>query len=534
MKGAFRQSMTWLHTWSGLVFCWILYFMFVTGTLGYFDTEIDHWMQPERTAAADVPVDQAYSLGQVTLSREASGADRWFIAHAAGREEPQLRVFWQLPTPEDAVDLDPETLRGNELLSSETGAILPELERETGGGQVLYRMHYVLHYLEFQTAFRIIGVITLLMFVAMVTGIVVHKKIFKDFFTFRPSKGQRSWLDMHNLLSVSSLPFLLMITYSGLVFTVTTWMPGIALGSYGFDTQKVQAELGDLFNNALPERSGEAADLVSLSDVVQRAEQQAGAGSVRSVNVQLPGDANARVVVNLQNHAALSGFGGQLVYNGVSGELVETVSGPPNAAISVAGVLIGLHEGLFAGPLLRWLYFVAGVVGTAMVATGAIYWTAKRRKDVPDREQKRGFRFVECLNIGTIAGLPVAIAAYFWANRLLPLGMAERADWEVHIMFIVWAACLLYPLARPRIAAWRELLWLSAGVTVGIPVVNALTTDAHLVNSLAQGDGVMAAFDLTCLFFGTAFAVMALKVARPKRSEPEATAQDAAIAEPAS
>ncbi|MEM7277955.1 MAG: PepSY-associated TM helix domain-containing protein, partial [Pseudomonadota bacterium] len=43
MIGSFRQSMTWLHTWFGIVVCWLLYFMFITGTTGYFDEEIDAW-----------------------------------------------------------------------------------------------------------------------------------------------------------------------------------------------------------------------------------------------------------------------------------------------------------------------------------------------------------------------------------------------------------------------------------------------------------------------------------------------------------
>jgi len=516
MKGAFRQSMTWLHTWSGLVFCWILYFMFVTGTLGYFDTEIDHWMQPELPPAAEVPVAEAYTLATQYLAQEAEGANRWFIAHASGREEPQLRVFWQLPRPEDADDVDPESLRGNVELDSETGQPLPELDRETGGGQVLYRMHYILHYLDRDTAFRVVGVITLLMFVAMITGIVVHKKIFKDFFTFRPRRGQRSWLDMHNLLSVSSLPFLLMITYSGLIFMVTTWMPGIALGSYGFDTQKVQAELGALLNNAPPERSDENAELVDLGLIVRDAEAEWGEGQLRSLNIHLPGDANARIVANQHVTTGVSGFGGQITYDGISGERLSSSPGAPNAAVGAAAVFIGLHEGLFAGPLLRWLYFLAGIVGTAMVATGAIYWTAKRRKDLPDKEQSRGFRFVECLNIGTIVGLPVAIAAYFWANRLLPLGFEGRAEWEVHTMFIAWAVCLLYPLVRPRRAAWRELAWLAAFACAAIPLVNALTTDAHLVNSIAGHDWVMMAFDLTALFIGLCFAGLAGAIGRKR------------------
>ena len=41
--------------------------------------------------------------------------------------------------------------------------------------------------------------------------------------------------------------------------------------------------------------------------------------------------------------------------------------------------VLGLHEGLFASPLLRILYVLTGVLGTAMIATGLVLWTVKRR-----------------------------------------------------------------------------------------------------------------------------------------------------------
>ena len=43
----FRQAMAWLHTWAGLIFGWLLFAIFLTGTLAYFKDEISHWMQPE-------------------------------------------------------------------------------------------------------------------------------------------------------------------------------------------------------------------------------------------------------------------------------------------------------------------------------------------------------------------------------------------------------------------------------------------------------------------------------------------------------
>ena len=54
MKNTFTQSMAWLHTWAGLIFGWLLFAIFVTGTLAVFDKELDHWMQPE-IPATEVP-----------------------------------------------------------------------------------------------------------------------------------------------------------------------------------------------------------------------------------------------------------------------------------------------------------------------------------------------------------------------------------------------------------------------------------------------------------------------------------------------
>ena len=44
MKEGFRQSMAWLHTWAGLLVCWILFLVFVAGTASYFRDEISLWM----------------------------------------------------------------------------------------------------------------------------------------------------------------------------------------------------------------------------------------------------------------------------------------------------------------------------------------------------------------------------------------------------------------------------------------------------------------------------------------------------------
>jgi hypothetical protein len=42
------------------------------------------------------------------------------------------------------------------------------------------------------------------------------------------------------------------------------------------------------------------------------------------------------------------------------------------------------------------------------------------------------------LNIGVIAGLPISMAGYLLANRLIPADAANRANAEVSTMFWLW------------------------------------------------------------------------------------------------
>ena len=120
---------------------------------------------------------------------------------------------------------DPRARRGGTRITidSVTGQTLEA--RETRGGSFLYRFHFELYGMPRMWSRWIVGIATLLMFVAIISGVITHKKIFKDFFTFRSGKGQRSWLDAHNATAVLALPFHIMITFSGLLLLLFTIMP---------------------------------------------------------------------------------------------------------------------------------------------------------------------------------------------------------------------------------------------------------------------------------------------------------------------
>ena len=212
MKDSFFRSMTWLHTWVGLLVCWLLYLIFFSGTLSFFRDEMSLWNQPEiHNIQAQTDRISAQKQQIITgfdyLNAQASNAPNWRITLPEQRV-PYLTYGFAKPKEPgqrrskfEDTQLDPNTMQ----------PLAPF--RETKGGNFFYRLHFDLHYIDVITARWIVCFASLFMLIAIVSGVVIHKRIFKDMFTFRRNKGSRTWLDAHNISSVLALPFHLMITY---------------------------------------------------------------------------------------------------------------------------------------------------------------------------------------------------------------------------------------------------------------------------------------------------------------------------------
>lgn len=492
--------MAWLHTWTGLVLGWVLFAIFVTGTASFFQEEITRWMTPEvHSVPAESP--EGFASAVRWLEREAPNASEWSV-YSAGKRTAGLQLYWA--SGPDAEPGAPTSARLN-------GAGRQVVARETAGGAFLYRFHYDLHYINWYWARWIVGIAAMAMLVAILSGVVTHKKIFADFFLLRFGKGQRSWLDAHTASSVLFLPFILMITYTGLVALATHYMPWGIAANY--------ADESEFWNAALPwpvpeERTG-AAPMVPIAPLVAHAEQAWGAeaGGLRVLN---PGDRTARIIVSSAPDAGMSARPRSLTFDGGTGRVVDAHT-PAGAAASTESTMIGLHAGRFASPVLRALYFLSGIAGCMMVASGLILWTVKRRARLPDPERPHfGFRLVEKLNVAAIAGLPLAIAVYFLANRLIPLGVANRSDREIGAFFIAWGAAFVWSAARPVRRAWPETLGATAAAFALVPIVNALTTQRSFVSSVAAGDTLFAVFDATMLVIAASLGWAAVKAARRK------------------
>ena len=517
MKGAFRRSMGWLHTWTGLALGWLLFFIFVTGTVGYFDTEVDRWMQPELPMTAqNVPQEKLVNMALNHLEEQASWSSLWQITLPSGRND-MLKIGWKKETSMASRRHGGSMQR--EFINHETNQIAET--RDTAGGQALYRFHYRLHYMPSIVAFWIVGLATMFMLLALVTGIIIHIRIFKDFFTFRPKQGAKSWLDAHSVVSVVALPFHLMITYSGLVFFVFTYMSIVVIANY--EEHEIKNIRGEAFPRHAPIKPADIeAPLTSLMPLIAEAKTQLNNDEIYSITITNPNDKNAVVSVRRQ-HTTLFGKDDidEVQFDGVTGSklAIQPLNKPESA--HARSVFLGLHEGHFAGTVMRWFYFIAGILGSMMIATGMLLWVEKRRFKYENKQAPtKGYLLVHRLNAGTIVGLPMAIAVYFLANRLLPVELLARGSWEINALFTSLGLFIIYPFLRPLKKFWVEMLIGAAVLFFTIPIINGLTTDKHLIASALAQDWTLFSFDLLMLLIAGKFVFAAIRVHK-KQKQPD-------------
>ena len=474
-----RQAMAWLHGWTGLLLGWVLFVMCLAGTLSVFKPEIGRWMRPEAAAKAD-PV-EAVAAATRWLQANTTESTGWYLT------APDARMN----TVEAAYDSGGTYLY--RALDPVSGA---PVACETLGGEFFYRLHFELE-LPFPWGRLLASLAALTMLVALITGVIAHRRIFRDFFTFRPGKGQRSWLDGHNALGVLALPFHLMITLTGLVTLASLSMPWGITAAYGGD---VAAMYQDMTPGAIQRAAtGTKAPLAPIAPMLREAQRRFGGGAIGRVYVLNPGDTGAVVTV-FRSDAGQVGFTpAEISFDGVTGRpLVAWTEARP--AVQAYNVLYGLHMGRFAPALLRWLYFLGGAMLTLAIATGLVLWTVKRRERAP---LSLGNRILERLNAGVIAGVPLGCVAFLLANRLLPLGIAGRPETEVSIALWTAAAAFATGAALRPARAWPLLLGLLAAGCVAAALLGPIRPDAALLG----GD---------LLLLGTALALVPI-VARQVR-----------------
>lgn len=514
MFNSFRMSMGWVHTWMGLVLGFVLMICFFFGTLSVFDREIDRWAVPEtrfeaqpmpsfdevlkpvffeklKPDAADMAATEARVIGALpdpeTMELESLYA---YTTH----RDPVLRVGGEFGIPNEPKDPDDDHLHvhGWGTVDPRTGEMLSDDALKVGS-EWFYPMHFNLHLHWKMLGYWIVGLAALVMLAALVTGVIIHRKLFSEFFTFRPWKHVlRSSLDLHNVTGVVALPFHFFFAFTALViFASNVYLP---VAHTTLEPLHEQHEVQEAARTGLPhEEAGVAAPIASVDAMVAEAKRRWAErdmpGEVGYLYMNHLGDENGYVSIYRAGSDRVALVGEGIHFKASTGEVVHEE--PPRSVVSnIDEFLTGLHLQHFEHWLLRWLYVFGGLLGAICIATGFVLFVEKR-KAKHAKTGSQGSRIVDAMAVTTVTGMVLAAVGMLVANRLLPADLAGKGQWEQTVFWSVWGLAFLHaawrsaPVAKARRnPAWREQSWVLAGLSLSAVVLNWITTGDHLIKTL--------------------------------------------------
>lgn len=515
MFNGFRQAIIWLHTWLGLIMGFVLMMCFFFGALSVFDREIDRWSIPQTRFAPQPmpsfdkmlhpifqqiePDEKDYTANMARLHDKSKGPMTPRIQLPANEywaytthRDPVLRmgVGFSVPWPKDPDDHN--HIHGDVTIDPRSGSLVPDDALKIGSDW-FYPLHYSLNWQWKNIGIWIVGLASFFMLVALVTGIILHRKIFREFFTFRPWKqSQRSVLDLHNMCGVLALPFHFLFAFTGiLIFAGQFYFP---VGHTLLKPLHNQHEIEEARTTGLPhEPAGIPASLASVDAMVLEAKRRWAArdmaGEVGYLYVNHVGDANSYVSIYRAGSDRVALIGEGIHFKASTGEVLR--EDPPRTVVSeVNEFLTGLHLQHFEHWLLRWLYVLGGLLGCICITTGFLFFVGKRKRRHAETGS-HGSRIVDALAVATVTGMVLATIGMLVANRLLPAEMVGKGNWEKQAFWLCWGIAILHAWLRSSSVlqtklnpAWREQCWALALTAVAAVLLNWQTTGDHLLKTL--------------------------------------------------
>ena len=414
--------MIWLHTYTGLLAGWLIFAVFLTGTLSYYNQELTHWMTSSNIAKQGQQPLINHSLK--VLSEQAPNATQWRIQLPDDRGS-NFRLSYREGKERNSIYLD-----ASELTLKE--------EAQTRGGNFFRTFHYTLSLRQWGGRY-LTGIAAMLMLIGVFTGIYTHRRFFKDFFTLRNKDKLKFTVDFHAVAGVITIPFCFMICFSALLIYISMYQP-FSINHYYDSYRALDRKVSTRHESTAP--SGIAAEhLTSIDKFTPVLEQKWGRNAeLSAITINHPGDSQGQIIFTKQKVDILSNKAQSLAF-ATSGN-AQAQMAEERFPRMVRRVFYGLHEAHFADPPLRAMLFLSGMFATVLISTGMLIWLRKRQQ----KQQKKSYVFVERMNNAAFYGLSLAIACYFLASKL-PVQSINLVQYELPVFFYTWLASLILVLA---------------------------------------------------------------------------------------
>ncbi|MGB3071004.1 MAG: PepSY-associated TM helix domain-containing protein [Ottowia sp.] len=514
-----------VHTWTGIICGLALFIAFYTGALTVFKEPLRRWSTPPLEVVQPVPMDDVQPLIAKTLSSIPAASRGAVIQLEGGKAVPRLE--WEVRDPK-ADDHDESGKRYYTAMLGAQGDVQVSEQHPSRLVEFIDVLHRVVGLPTDSDPNRwIMGVISALYFVALVSGVVILlPSLVKDFFALRVGRNlKRMWLDAHNVVGIVSLPFHLVMALSALVF------------AYHDQIYEVQDKLvhdgkwAQTFARP-PAKPNQApvhnpADMLMPSQLTRIVKDAA--PGFEPTRLHYTGVTGPKPMVRVwgTNPEAISprASGGFAALDPYTGKVLSAdyLSGGQNTPNLIISSFFALHMASFGGVAVWWLYFLLGLAGAWLFYSGNLLWVETRRraqrKGTGMPVQRRDTALMSAATVGVCIGCVAGVSLTLAAAKWLPGRVDNLAAWHVGIYYTVFFASVAWAFRRGAPRAAVPLLGLAAACTAAIPLSSLLGW--LLPDSGLWADGSLLGVDVTALVGVLALVWMARATARRVRHGPE-------------
>ena len=498
-----------LHTWVGITSGILLFICFFAGGLSMFQHDLSKWATPSQQSLSSIPSTQYNDLVQ-KVQAEYPETLKSFQLNLDSKEFHYAPMQWKAPIEkkaEEGVDLHQNAMLAT--LNSE-GALHVEQENLSKFGWLIEQLHETAGIpgsLGHHTlGVYVMGIVSVLYFLALMTGLIVLlPTLVKDYFAIRAGKNKkRFWLDAHNVVGITSLPFHILIC--------------VTVISFAFHDVIYDA-IGGLVSKDKPlsvrppaMKVVEPVEPLNVEKIFANIQRQAPEYQISSIsfnNLDKPEKASARVNLYSSEQMLRGDRFDVMMFNPYQTQPYKTNNLNTHATPmdQVIRSMFSLHFGNYGGDLTRWLYLILGIGGAFLFYSGNILWIESRIKRQKNPQlapvaQRKDVRFIANLSIGTCLGCVLAVAVSMAVGRwgsLANLGLESMNHVLVYSYYLIFIVCVIYSFIVGVAKALPQLL-------LGIAVVLILLAPVSLVISLITSTPMnLWWIDLITLLFAFAF-----------------------------
>lgn len=493
------KLMVAVHGWSGILLGLILYAVVLTGTAAVFAEEIGTWSSGHMssTSAFERPIGQSVqALGERTPSKYHEGVDLFEVG------DNDLGVFFHRH------EIDPDGALVSRGIFYKVNGRGEVTDRKAGTNEdvfgprnddalshFLVDTHVRLH-LPNPWGLLLTGILGLAMLVAAVSGLLIHRHLFKDIFTLRRKANPVLFnRDRHSVAGTWSLPFAFILAFTGSFFSFfgTVGVPIVAMATFGGDVQAL--------NNSVFGNPGQAnprpAPTSGLDRITRDAIQRTGEVPT-FVSIENFGRADAKVTTF---HPPEKGgvLPISLLYDGADGrfEQVKPLIGTkPSAGGALAGIMSPLHFGNFAGILSKAVWFGLGFAMCYVTLTGLRLWVVRRANET------KSLGWLD--RMVTIVGLGLPFALLCTAIAFLCSSPSGSALFWTPAGFLIASALVI--ISGAFIGDRAKLSLLLEGcmgmLMLILPPLRLLMGGPGWLTAVREGQPIIAAVDIALLLAG--------------------------------